>query len=157
MINRKFLVFAGAVLLIVLPAAAAAGASGAEKPETVPNPLSAGGRYVGDGAGILGPEYVGLIDGVCKSLKASTTAEMAVITVRDLGGTTIEDFAVQLFKRLGIGLKGKDNGILILCALAERDVRVEVGYGLEPVITDAKSKRIMNAAAARDPMPPPTR
>jgi uncharacterized protein len=147
MLHRRFLVFAGAVLLIVLPAAAAAGASGAEKPDAVPNPLSTGGRYVGDGAGILGPEYIALIDNICKSLKASTTAEMAVITVRDLGGTTIEDFAVQLFKRLGIGLKGKDNGILILCALAERDVRVEVGYGLEPVITDAKSARIMNESA----------
>jgi uncharacterized protein len=116
----------------------------AEKPENVANPLAAAQRYVGDGANILGSEYIGLIDAVCRSLKASTTAEMAVITVKDLGGTTIEDFAEKLFKRFGIGVKGKDNGILILCALAERDVRVEVGYGLEPVITDAKSKRLMN-------------
>ena len=74
MLHRRFLVFAGAVLLIVLPAAAAAGASGAEKPDAVPNPLSTDGRYVGDGAGILGPEYIALIDNICKSLKASTTA-----------------------------------------------------------------------------------
>jgi uncharacterized membrane protein YgcG len=44
-------------------------------------------------------------------------------------------------------VKGQDNGILIICALAERDVRVEVGYGLEPIVTDAKATRIMNESA----------
>jgi uncharacterized protein len=131
-------------ILLALPAAWPAVSSGAEKPEDVPNPLTTSGRFVGDGANILGPEYISLIDGVCRALKTATSAEMAVITVRDLGGTTIEEFAEKLFRRFGIGEKGKDNGILILCALAERDVRVEVGYGLEPDITDAKSKRLMN-------------
>jgi uncharacterized membrane protein YgcG len=144
MIHRNPFASAGTVILIAFLAAWPAFSSGAEKPENVPNPLSFSGRYVGDGANILGPEYIALIDGVCRALKTATSAEMAVITVRDLGGTTIEDFAEKLFKRLGIGEKGKDNGILILCALAERDVRVEVGYGLEPDITDAKSKRLMN-------------
>ena len=147
MIYRTRFAQVGALILIALLAARPAVASGAEKPEDVPNPLSASGRYVGDGAAILGPQYIALIDGVCKALQTMTSAEMAVITVRDLGGTTIEDFAEKLFKRFGIGKKGRDNGILILCALAERDVRVEVGYGLEPVVTDAKSKRFMNELA----------
>jgi uncharacterized protein len=147
MIHRARFAAVRTAILIAVLAARPAVSSGAEKPEDVPNPLSSSGRFIGDGAAVLGTEYVGLIDSVCKSLKAATSAEMAVITVRDLGGTTIEDFAEKLFKRFGIGEKGKDNGILILFALAERDVRIEVGYGLEPVITDAKSKRIMNAAA----------
>ena len=125
MIYRTRFAQVGALILIALLAARPAVASGAEKPEDVPNPLSASGRYVGDGAAILGPQYIALIDGVCKALQTATSAELAVITVRDLGGTTIEDFAEKLFKRFGIGKKGRDNGILILCALAERDVRVE--------------------------------
>jgi uncharacterized protein len=119
----------------------------AEKPGDVPNPLTTAGLYVGDGAGLLGPEYIALIDGLCRALKTATTAEMAVITVRNMGGTTIEDFADQIFRRFGIGVKGKDNGILILCAFEERDVRIEVGYGLEAVITDAAASRLLDEQA----------
>ncbi len=119
----------------------------AEKPEDVLNPLAASGLYVGDGAAVLGSAYIQLIDGVCRRLKEATTAEMAVITVKDMGGTVIEDFAERLFRRLGIGVKGKDNGILILFALAERMVRVEVGYGLEPVITDARASSLLDERA----------
>lgn len=119
----------------------------AEKPEDVPNPLTTAGLSIGDGAGVLGPEYVALIDGLCRALKTATTAEMAVITVRNMGGTTIEDFADRIFRRFGIGVKGKDNGILILCAVEERDVRIEVGYGLEPVITDAAASRLLDEQA----------
>jgi len=126
-----------AVLLLLSPLAA-------EKPEDVPNPLASAGLYAGDNASILGAEYVSLIDGVCRRLKDATTVEMAVITVRNLGGTTVEDFAERLFKRFGIGVKGKDNGVLILCAVEDRAVRIEVGYGLEPVLPDALASRILD-------------
>lgn len=121
--------------------------SAAEKIEDVPNPLASSGLFVGDNAAILGPEYVALIDAVCRRLQEATTAEMAVITVRNLGGTTVEDFADKLFKRFGIGVKGKDNGVLILCAFEDRAVRVEVGYGLEPVLTDAAASRLLDEEA----------
>jgi uncharacterized protein len=130
----------GCVWLVCLPL------TPAEKPEDVPNPLLAANRFVGDNAGLLGPEYLGLIDAICHGLEDATTAQLAVITVKDLGGTTIEDFAERLFRRFGIGLKGKDNGVLILCALMERDVRIEVGYGLEGVLTDAVSSRLLDEA-----------
>jgi len=115
-----------------------------ERIEDVPNPLAASGKFVGDGAGVLGPAYIDLINDVCVRLKAATGSEIAVITVLDLGGTTVEDFAERLFKRFGIGEKGKDNGLLILFALTDRAVRIEVGYGLEPVITDAQSGRLLD-------------
>ena len=124
---------------IAMPPAAAA-----ERIEDVPNPLAASGKYVGDGAGVLGPAYIDLINGVCVRLKQATGSELAVITVRDLGGTTVEDFAERLFKRFGIGEKGKDNGLLILFALDDRAVRIEVGYGLESVVTDAQSGRLLD-------------
>lgn len=144
---------AAAALLIGLSAAPAAfGEStapwaAAEKPQDVPNPLAVDNLFVGDNAGILGPEYVRLIDEICHKLEDATTAQLAVITVKDLGGLTIEDFAERLFRRFGIGQKGRDNGVLILCALQERDVRIEVGYGLEGVITDSISSRLLDEDA----------
>ncbi len=119
----------------------------AERHEDIPNPLTSSGLFVGDNAAVLGPEYIALIDGICRRLKDTTTAEMAVITVHDLGGTTVDDFADRLFKRFGIGVKGKDNGLLILFASQDRAVRVEVGYGLEPIITDAASSRLLDEEA----------
>jgi uncharacterized protein len=115
-----------------------------ERPEDVPNPLATAGKYVGDGAGVLGPAYVDLINDVCVRLKNATGSELAVITVRNLGGTTAEEFAERLFKQFGVGEKGKDNGLLLLFALDDRAVRFEVGYGLEPVIPDARAGRLLD-------------
>ena len=116
----------------------------AEKVEEILNPRRLSGSFVADGAGVLGPEYIRLIDAVCKDLQQKTGVELALVTVNDLGGTTIDDFAEKLFRRFGIGATGKDNGLLLLFALSDRAVRVEVGYGLESVIPDAKSSRILD-------------
>ena len=64
----------------------------------------------------------------------------------DLGGATIEDYSVRLFEKWGIGKRGEDNGVLLIVAMAERDVRIEVGYGLEGVIPDGKAGRILDEA-----------
>ncbi len=119
----------------------------AERVEDVPNPLATTGKAVADHAGVLGPGYVDLIDGVCARLKTATGTELAVVTVRDLGGTTPEDFAERLFKRFGVGEKGKDDGILLLLAVDDRDVRFEVGYGLEAVIPDARAGQLLDEFA----------
>ena len=115
--------------------------------DDVPNPQTAAGSFVEDAAGVLGPEYVSLIDNISKNLEAKTSAELAVITVDDLGGITVEDFAVKLFQRFGIGKKGKDNGVLILFARDDRKARIEVGYGLEGAINDAKAGRLLDTYA----------
>ncbi len=115
----------------------------AEKAEEILNPRQASGTFVYDGGGVLAPEYVKLIDDVCRDLQAKTTVELAVITVGNLGGVTIEEFSEQVFRRFGIGAVGKDNGLLLLCARDDRMVRLEVGYGLEAAIPDALASRLL--------------
>jgi uncharacterized protein len=119
----------------------------AEKVEAVPDPRRASGSFVADGGGVLGPEYITLIDGVCRELQAKTTIELAVVTVNDLDGLEIEDFAEKLFKRFAIGVVGKDNGLLLLCSRDDRAVRLEVGYGLEASIPDALASRLLDENA----------
>ena len=119
----------------------------AEKVEEVLNPRRLSGSFVTDGAGVLGPEYTGLIDRICRELHEKTTIELAVVTVGDLGGLVIEDFADKLFRNFGIGVAGKDNGLLLLCSRDDRAVRVEVGYGLEGTITDAQASSLLDINA----------
>ncbi len=115
--------------------------------DEVPNPQATAGRYVQDSAQVLGSDYVALIDSLARELAAKTTAELAVVTIDNLGGTTVEDFAERLFQRFGIGKNKIDNGILILFALQDRRVRIEVGYGLEGTLTDAESSRLLEVHA----------
>jgi uncharacterized protein len=75
----------------------------------------------------------------------NSTNQVVVVTVNDLQGTTIEDFGYQLGRTWGIGQKNADNGALLLVAKDERKVRIEVGYGLEGVLTDAISANIIHA------------
>jgi len=119
----------------------------AERVEDVLNPRRASGAFVSDGGGILGPEYARLIDAVCRELQAKTTVELAVATVGDLGGLEIEEFAEKLFRRFAIGVKGKDNGLLLLCSRDDRALRLEVGYGLESVIPDARASSLLDLNA----------
>ena len=72
-------------------------------------------------------------------VQQKTGAQIAVVTVNSLEGETREDYAADLYKHLGIGAKGKDNGVLILIAPKDRQYKIEVGYGLEPVINDARA------------------
>ena len=76
-------------------------------------------------------------------VRGKTTAEIAVVTVPSLDGMTVEEYANKLFKAWGIGKKGKDNGVLVLVAPTERKVRIEVGYGLEPVLPDGLAGEII--------------
>lgn len=115
--------------------------------DSVPDPMKSEGLFVIDQGGVLGAEYISLIDGISRDLKNKTGAELAVVTIDDLDGTTVEDYAVKLFSRFGIGQKGKDNGLLILFARDDRKVRIEVGYGLEAVINDAKAGRLLDMYA----------
>jgi uncharacterized protein len=139
--RKPFLVF-GLLLwgLVILPL-------GAENVEQVVNPRQASGSYVSDNGGVLAPEYIRMIDAVCRELQAKTTVELAVVTVGDLGGLEIEEFAEKLFRHFGIGVAGKDNGLLLLCSRTDRAVRLEVGYGLEPDIPDALTSRLLDEKA----------
>jgi uncharacterized protein len=98
---------------------------------------------VNDYAKVLTADQVASLEAVLEQNKQSTGSEIAVVTIKSLGGDTIENYAVKLFEEWGIGQKGKDNGALLLIALDDRQMRIEVGYGLEPVLTDALTSSII--------------
>ena len=71
-----------------------------------------------------------------RNLERATGAQMAIVLVDSLEDEPIEDVANRLYRQWGIGKKGKDEGILLLFAVKDHKERAEVGYGLEPIITD---------------------
>ena len=99
--------------------------------------------HVNDFAGILTVGEKSSLEDRVGNYARPAGLEMAIVTVPTLGGDTIENYAVKLFEEWGIGQKLKDNGILLLVAPTEREVRIEVGYGLEPYLTDAESSYII--------------
>lgn len=99
---------------------------------------------VSDWAELLSPEQKADLNSRMEALKASNGAELAVVTVKSLQGGEIDDFAQKLFAQWGIGQKGKDNGVLLLIAVEDRKMRIEVGYGMEGVLPDAKTGRIQD-------------
>jgi uncharacterized protein len=99
--------------------------------------------FVNDFAGIMTTEERAVLENTIGNFERPAGVEMSVVTVVTLGGDTIENFAEKLFQEWGIGKARKDNGVLFLIAPNEREARIEVGYGLEPVVTDAASSFVM--------------
>lgn len=95
--------------------------------------------YVIDLAHVINPETTAKINAMATELQQKTGAQMAVVTVNSLEGETKEDYAVNLYKHLGIGSKKNNEGVLLLLAPKDRQYKIEVGYGLEPVINDARA------------------
>lgn len=100
--------------------------------------------YVNDFAHVLSASTVQTLDTELAQFEASTSNQIAVVTVPDMGGDYIENYAVKLFSDWGIGKKDKDNGVLLLLAIQERKIRIEVGYGLEGALPDSVAQRIIN-------------
>ncbi|MFP4473179.1 MAG: TPM domain-containing protein [Candidatus Omnitrophota bacterium] len=135
--SRSFCKIAGAVLF-------AAGLLSCSVPARAQAPSAVSPQgYVTDNANVLGPSDEARIAALAKELENKTGDQLAVLTVPSTKPLTIEQYAVRLFEEWGIGQKGEDNGILLLAAVQDRKVRVEVGYGLEGVMTDALSKRVI--------------
>lgn len=99
--------------------------------------------FVNDLAFVLDTKTSGQITNVLTQFKKETGNEVAVLTLKSLEGGSIEDFTVRQYKEWGIGEKGKDNGALVLVVTNDREMRIEVGYGLEPYINDALAGRII--------------
>jgi uncharacterized protein len=95
--------------------------------------------YVTDLAGVIAADTKARLEALCHEVEEKTGAQIAVVTVHSLEGDSVENFAVDLYKRLGVGSKGDNRGVLLLVAPDEHKYRVEVGYGLEPVINDARA------------------
>lgn len=92
--------------------------------------------YVSDFAGVVDQASKQSIDRYCARVEASTGAQIALVSLNSLDGEPIEDVANQLFRAWGVGKKGTDEGILLLLIIQDRRSRLEVGYGLEPMIPD---------------------
>jgi uncharacterized protein len=102
------------------------------------------GRVVDD-AHMLSPATAQKLDGELADLEAKTGHQMVVATVPDLQGHEIEDYGYQLGRAWQVGRKGVNDGVILLVAPAEHKVRIEVGYGLEPVLTDALTSVILQS------------
>lgn len=100
--------------------------------------------FVNDEAGVLTSEQKSELENLAVAFETETGNEIAVLTTPKLVDETIEMMAVRVFEEWKIGKKGADNGVLILLAIEDREVRIEVGYGLEGVLTDLKSSQIIN-------------
>jgi len=103
--------------------------------------------YINDYAGILSASNKNQLESIAQNLKQNTGAELAVAIVQSVAPLDSKLYAVKLFEKWGIGEKGKDNGVLLLVAIDERRVEIEVGYGLEGVLTDALCGRILDSFA----------
>jgi uncharacterized protein len=95
-------------------------------------------NYVNDFADVLDPNTVAQLNGLCQEVDQKAHAQIAVVTIKSLDGSDIDSYAVALFKQWGIGAKSTDHGVLILLATQDHRYRVEVGYGLEPILPDGK-------------------
>src|SRR5680860_1208995 len=103
------------------------------------------GRVV-DNAQLLSPADKTALDAELKTLEDKSSDQRVVVTLPSLQGYTIEDYGYQLGRHWGIGTAKLDNGALLIVAPNERKVRIEVGYGLEPILTDALTKIIIENA-----------
>ncbi len=103
--------------------------------------------YVNDFAKIIDAENAEKLTVLGQKLKDDTGAELAVVTLKTTYPLDTKTYATQLFEKWGIGKKGKDNGLLILFVQKERRVEVEVGYGLEGIITDGFAGQVLDKFA----------
>jgi len=94
---------------------------------------------VTDLAGVVAAETKTRLENLCAEVEQKTGAQIAVVTVHSLEGESIENYSVDLYKQFGVGQKADNRGVLLLVAPEEHRYRVEVGYGLEPVINDARA------------------
>ena len=114
------------------------------------NPLAASGQaeqlnlptrphaYVMDLAGVVSPAEEQKLNAYLSELETKTGAQMVVLVLPSLEGRSIEEFSIEMaHDRWGLGQKGKDNGLLITVAVADRKYRIEVGYGLEGILPDS--------------------
>jgi uncharacterized protein len=116
----------------------------AQRVAWVPNPRVADGSWVSDASGRLQPATRDSLNRLITLLESETTAEIAVVVVDSLSGLDRQEFALAIHRLWGVGKAGKDNGIVFLWAPNDRDVYVSIGTGLEGVLPDRRTGRILD-------------
>jgi uncharacterized protein len=127
--------------LLAFALAAGAWLCAAPAPAQVTVPYLSG-RIV-DEAGLLSPAARDRVTAMLKAHEEATGNQVAVLTLPTLEGESVEDYAVRVFEDWKLGQKDKDNGVLVLVVPQDRRMRIEVGYGLEGVLTDAAASRVI--------------
>lgn len=105
------------------------------------------GVYVVDTAGILSPQAEAEMNRLAREVDEKTTAQLAVLTVKSLDEEAPDDYALAVLRGWGIGQKKDNNGMLLLVSTEDKRVRIEVGYGLEGIINDAKAGQLLDTYA----------
>src|SRR5260221_51578 len=111
--------------------------------QTYANHLPPPTAHVNDFAGVLTTDQKAQLESSLNDYQQKTGNEIAVALVKSLNGDTIDNFAVRAFEEWKIGKKGKDNGLLFLAAIDDHKMRIEIGYGLEPYLTDSQAGEII--------------
>ena len=106
-----------------------------------------GTRRVVDEAGVLTQSEIDSLTARIDAYEAASKGQMAVFIIRSLHGDAIEDFSLAVAEKWQIGWRGEDNGVLLLLAMDEHESRLEIGYGLEGVINDARAGDILRDMA----------
>ncbi len=124
----------GALLLVLAPSTARAQSASKLQPQ----------GYINDFAGVLSPATRARLENLATELNEKTRAQMAVVIVPSLDGQPIDDYSINLAERWGIGSKKHgDTGVMLLLAVKDHKDRIEVGYGIEPILTDGMAGRIL--------------
>lgn len=131
-------------LLLVLLSIMSGDAVTQESRSYVKNPLKLT-EYVTDETATLKPEEIAILSSKLKRFDNSTSTQIVVVLLKSLNGETIEEVANSIFHYNKIGVKGKDNGVLLLISKGDRKIRIEVGYGLEGVLPDVLAKKIIQS------------
>ena len=130
---KKFLIATLSLISICLPSFASL---------NIPSPQG----FINDYANIIDNEKENLLENELRKIKYSQGIEIAVLTVDSLQDYPIDMYANQTFRSWGIGNKQNDSGILYLIAPSERQSRIELGYGIEKILTDYETKVIQEQA-----------
>lgn len=96
-------------------------------------------KMVNDNANVLTSQQELELEKLLRNAQSQTSSQIAMLTIQSLQGENLEDYSLRVAESWKLGQKEFDNGILLLIAMKERKVRIEVGYGLESIITDMKS------------------
>src|SRR3989338_4239277 len=108
--------------------------------DNYPKPIG----HVTDSANIINPSARQELEAKLREYRDKTSIEIAIVTVLSLNGLSVEEYTLNWAQKWGVGDKKKDNGIVLLVAPVERKMRIEVGYGMEPDLTDVQAKRIID-------------
>lgn len=139
-LKRIFMVFSIVVVLLVAfaPLKIFAKSSNIKLPDVRKD------MFVYDQGDFLNDEEEKNVNELLVKLEKATTIELAVITIPSLNDLTIEEYANKMANELGIGKKEKDNGVLLLISKNDTKVRLEIGNGLQGILTDSISGRILD-------------